>query len=393
MAQNTMVFEPLQHMLQGVVQGHEIHQQMMNAALAQEAEQRRAYQQERDNKIEDISIQQKLQSSSDPVDAAGMVNGSFEGVDGLVGKFSKDQTYSTKADKSRTVEYGGRQYQLHTPQQQLRDQLSDEKQKKKVENDSMLERFAGEETLRAPYRQAEIDQKGAIDTANNERALEVARINAKAAQDRVAANNKAAQSRTDSANASREKVAKGRLGAEKGATANAIGVQNRQDEKDYNGLQDQESELNGLRTRLGTAIKNGKLFIDEKGKSVPLVDSQGNALPLTDGETADMKARFQSISDQLKTTVKRKNDLIVKKGGKPLVSTEAAHSKIDAGTKSLLGDPAAAAPAKEPAAPAKEAAPAASQYKQDDIVKRKKDGSRFKITSKPGEPLQGEPIP
>ncbi len=53
MAGNTMIFEPLQNLLQGVVQGHQIHQAIQQQALQQEVLARQQFQQDREFKLQE----------------------------------------------------------------------------------------------------------------------------------------------------------------------------------------------------------------------------------------------------------------------------------------------------------------------------------------------------
>lgn len=314
MPQNSMVFEPLQGLIQGVVQGHQIHQMMMNAALQQEAEQRRAFQQDRDNKIEDIGIQQKLQSSAQPVDQAGMVTetGTFPAVGDVIGKMSQDTPYqlTRKADRSRTIKYGEREYELKTPEQQQADQLRQLKKRKDVENASDFDKLRGEEAIREPYRAGARQDIADRNDADNARARDVANIAATRAETVAAENRKATKANTDANIASREKIAAGKAATAKKTaydtqTANQKALEIDKAQKQVNAWQDEEQKLWTANTRLQSLVQSGKSS-DDKGNEITLNEIQKSQMRQT--SDANKKKIDQLQARQRQTVAKYGGD-------------------------------------------------------------------------------------
>lgn len=107
----------VQGMLHGAQVGHLIRQ----SALQEEAMHRAEFQQQRENEIQDITLQQKLLNSSRPVDEAGTVadTATFDPLPGTIGGAPIEGKIQRKAESGRTVKYGGRSYELMTPEEQM----------------------------------------------------------------------------------------------------------------------------------------------------------------------------------------------------------------------------------------------------------------------------------
>lgn len=174
--------------------------------------------------------------------------------------------------------------------------------------------------------------------------------------------------------------------AQLGARQKAIG--------DYQNSTKEEAQLNSERLSLGTALRNGKLFVstDAKGNT-KLTPFGSDADP--DEVTAqqdDMRNRYQAISERLKQVISQKNDALGRAGTKPGVSTEQAWAAIDQGTQQVLGNggatvaPAAtqpvtpAATTATPAAAAPAAAAPAQNIAPNTIIRNPKTGERRQWT-------------
>lgn len=126
---------------------------------------------------------------------------------------------------------------------------------------------------------------------------------------------------------------------------------------DYKNASKEEAELEGERLTLGTALRTGQHYIDDKGN---LKKFDPGA---TDEEKAamqdNMRQMFSAKTNRLKQVIADKNDAMVRYGTTPQVSNEQAFAAIDHGTQQVLGAPAASPPSAAAQAPAKATAPAA----------------------------------
>src|SRR4051812_26388728 len=111
----TTVFTPLQHLIEGQLQGHQIANMIRRTALEQEAMERSQFQQERENEIQDISIQQKLLSAGRPVEGGSVRDKMLvPQISGAIGDQARRTMptgegqsfeYMRKPDSSRTVKH------------------------------------------------------------------------------------------------------------------------------------------------------------------------------------------------------------------------------------------------------------------------------------------------
>ncbi|HEX4275841.1 MAG TPA: hypothetical protein VHZ74_10820 [Bryobacteraceae bacterium] len=118
---------PIQDIINGMVQGVDLHNQIQRAQDEHAAMQRGAIETDRNNRIQDITQKMLLGANSRPVNPDGTVTeqmpDSMPGTVGLAG-----QTFTRKADKSRLVSYkdqdgNSMQRELLTPEEQISKQV------------------------------------------------------------------------------------------------------------------------------------------------------------------------------------------------------------------------------------------------------------------------------
>ena len=112
-----VVYEPLQGLVSGILQGHQVANMIRRTALEQEAAQRQAFQQEREGQLQDIQQRMLMNQYGRPIE-----NGAVRDQTDLPGVMTPIDILR-KPDAGRTVNYktqGGDQisYELKTPEEQ-----------------------------------------------------------------------------------------------------------------------------------------------------------------------------------------------------------------------------------------------------------------------------------
>lgn len=117
-----VVTSPFQDVIQGVIQGAQLHRQLMEAQDQHDAMQRQAVQQQRGNRLADIQQRMLDEGQSRPVNPDGTVQDTLPAnTPGMIG--AGGQPFARKADKSRTYSWQDQngqtiQRELMTPEEQ-----------------------------------------------------------------------------------------------------------------------------------------------------------------------------------------------------------------------------------------------------------------------------------
>lgn len=133
-----VIQDPFSGLLDGVLQGHAIAQQLRHQAMQEEAYQRQLKRDDQERQLQDIDAQMKIGAAGRPV-VGNMVDESFDasrpsGVPGVPGS-SETVKYTRPADKSRLLTYktaDGRtvQAEAYTPEESFQRQLDRAKETK-----------------------------------------------------------------------------------------------------------------------------------------------------------------------------------------------------------------------------------------------------------------------
>jgi hypothetical protein len=278
MGAGAVVFNPLQDLIAGTLQGHEVANLIRRTAMEQEAMTRAAFEQDRNNQIEDISIQQKLLQAGRPIEGGAVrEQGSLGSIAGPIGDKARaamptgeNQSYEflRKPDSSRSVKHktmDGRtlEYELKTPEEQAQEHLKAVLAEKQIAVGGDLSKLRGEQAIKEPGRRADRESRESVARTNRESA------------ERIATGNQAAQTtRTQQQIASREKIAKAKGGKKADElNANQRRIQLKDAEAEQEKLQGQEQNFHKLRGELGDALKteDGEAYLDPKtGKEVEM---------------------------------------------------------------------------------------------------------------------------
>ena len=153
--------------------------------------------------------------------------------------------------------------------------------------------------------------------------------------------------------------------AVRGQTENSRAVDRRQALGDIEKLEMQESQLNRTRVQLGQALNNQALYVSPTGQVKSMAVATHEDGVTKDALVADMAARYQQATGDLKRIIGSKYNQYGRIGVEPGIPLDKIHGAIDAGDAGLqkkypnLFQPAPAAlPASTPPAPAAPPAPA-----------------------------------
>lgn len=123
-----------------------------------------------------------------------------------------------------------------------------------------------------------------------------------------------------------------------GLTPNARGIQNRAIAKQVSDLEKQEDQLHAQRNALGPAVATGAVYVDRNGKIVPMSTASGGDEQAKAALIEEMRRRFATATDQLKRVIPKKNELVVKGGGRLGESTDQAMQRLDRGSQMVSPD-------------------------------------------------------
>jgi len=122
------IANPFSGLIDGLLTGHELGLQLRKQALEEQAFRTNQAMHEQQMSVQDIMNRQMLQEHARPVSDMGTVdNPAGPDMPGVVPGLGPQQgAYRRKADAGRTVKYGGRQYELKTPEEQQQAKLDQE---------------------------------------------------------------------------------------------------------------------------------------------------------------------------------------------------------------------------------------------------------------------------
>lgn len=142
----SMIGNPLSGLIAGLLQGHNLALQMKKQQMEEQAFATNQALHNQQMSVQDIMNRQMLQENARPVSDAGTISNPAgpvapSGVPG--GGDFQAPAYERKADASRTVKYGGAQYELKTPEEQQQGKLDQQ-----IQTQSALEQAKGEQAQR-----------------------------------------------------------------------------------------------------------------------------------------------------------------------------------------------------------------------------------------------------
>ncbi len=307
-------YYPMQQVVQGMLQGHQVAHMIRQEAMQQEAMARQKFQQDRNNQIQDIGLQAQLMSAGRPVDASGAVteSGNLGAIAGPTGGQARaamptgeGQSYEfqRKADASRRVKYKTANgetldYELKTPEEQgqmalkaklaeanvlgdaasarqIRDSMIDLPDGSRVRKEAIPWLTNRDSNDRAAYVADVAAQRARdLEDVKDKKARDLADITDQRQRDLQREKDDAADKRGDKNNASRERAAK-----LKGAGKLTPGQENVQKRFDQRELDTAEKDMTALQDKEQghwAEAQKFQTYLDEKGRP----DANGNVVDM-----------------------------------------------------------------------------------------------------------------
>lgn len=154
-----------------------------------------------------------------------------------------------------------------------------------------------------------------------------------------------------------------RAAKERGETANAKAVDRRQWERDVSKLKEEEENTAAIRSNLENAIKNGRTYVDEGGKTKTMATATKDDNTTAQDLISRMRSQYEMLTNRQKRIVEDKNRFGEAMGMDITVPTAKIHGNLDKDLERVKGfgqQPAATPATTEPVTPSPVAAPQTS---------------------------------